>query len=62
MSLRQAAIANNISLSTAQHRIKRGWDKIDALLKNQSVKLCVKLLKMRFWNYAKTKQKTLYSL
>lgn len=32
MSLRQAAIANNISLSTAQHRIKRGWDKIDALI------------------------------
>ncbi|WP_297925534.1 hypothetical protein [uncultured Agitococcus sp.] len=32
MSLRQAAIANNINLSTAKHRIKRGWDKIDALI------------------------------
>lgn len=32
MSLRQAAIANNINLSTARHRIMRGWDKIDALI------------------------------
>ena len=32
MSLRQAAITNNINLSTVRHRIMRGWDKIDALI------------------------------
>lgn len=32
MSLRQAAIANNINLSTARRRIERGWDRIDALI------------------------------
>ena len=32
MSLRQAAIANNINLSTARRRIERGWDKIDAFI------------------------------